>query len=82
MNDSCDAAMYGAQHEIKVLNKSTRQKAYVVVGHNCETGDILTPAPGNPEAIKPRQLNEATIGDLVAIYDVGAYGASMRAVWL
>src|SRR3989344_62544 len=59
MNDLLRPAMYGAQHEIKILNDSMKTADYVVVGHNCETGDVFTPAPGNPEAIKPRKLNQA-----------------------
>lgn len=80
MNDLLRPALYGAQHPIKVLNNANTQKDYVVVGHNCESGDILTPTPGNPELIAPRALNEASIGDLIVIGCVGAYGASMRAV--
>ncbi|HET6622391.1 MAG TPA: hypothetical protein VFG56_00455 [Candidatus Saccharimonadales bacterium] len=79
MNDFIRPSMYGAQHDIKVLNGSKETRDYVVVGHNCETGDILTPAPGDPEGIEPRQLNEAAIGDLIAIYDCGAYCASFSA---
>ena len=80
MNDLLRPTLYGAQHSITVLNDAKTQKDYVVVGHNCETGDILTPAPGQPEEIAPRKLNEAKIGDIVAIGGVGAYGAAMRAV--
>ncbi|MBI2008871.1 diaminopimelate decarboxylase [Candidatus Saccharibacteria bacterium] len=80
MNDLLRPAMYGAQHEVKILNDSIKTADYVVVGHNCETGDIFTPAPGDPEAIKPRKLNRASIGDLVVVGGAGAYGASMRAV--
>jgi diaminopimelate decarboxylase len=79
MNDLIRPAMYGAQHAITILNDSSQKMAYVVVGHNCETGDILTPAPYNPEAILPRRMNKAAIGDLVCIADVGAYGAAMAA---
>ena len=74
MNDLIRPAIYGAQHRIKVLNDNTNQKDYIVVGHNCETGDILTPAEDNPEELAERALNIANIGDIVAIYDVGAYG--------
>lgn len=74
MNDLIRPTMYGAQHNIKVLSGETEQKSYVVVGHNCETGDVLTPAPGNPEELAERKLNKAKIGDVVAIYDTGAYG--------
>ena len=74
MNDLIRPTMYGAQHEIKVLNSDKKKKNYIVVGHNCETGDVLTPAPGNPEELSERKLNTAQIGDIVAIYDTGAYG--------
>jgi diaminopimelate decarboxylase len=80
MNDFMRPTLYGAQHCIRVLNDSSEQTSYVVVGHNCESGDILTPASGDSEHVQPRLLNRATIGDLIAIEDVGAYGASLRAV--
>lgn len=76
MNDLIRPTMYGAQHEIAVLNDSDQTESYIVVGHNCETGDILTPAPGNSEELAERTLRKATIGDLVALYDTGAYGRS------
>ena len=79
MNDFLRSAMYGAQHEIEVMNDSERMKKYIVVGHNCESGDIFTPAMGNPEEVETRTLREAKIGDEVRIHDVGAYCASMRA---
>lgn len=73
MNDIIRPSMYGAQHAIEVLNENTDRQDYVVVGHNCETGDILTPASGDPEGLEPRALNAARIGDIIAIYDAGAY---------
>lgn len=79
MNDFLRSSLYGAQHNIEVINNNTNTKEYVVIGHNCESGDIFTPAKGNPEKIETRTLKEATIGDTVKIYDVGAYCASMRA---
>lgn len=80
MNDFMRPTLYGAQHEIRVLSGASKQVPYVVVGHNCESGDILTPAPGDPEVIAPRLLKEAKIGDFIAIEDTGAYCASLRAV--
>ncbi len=77
MNDIIRPSMYGAQHQMAVLNNVAEQDDYVVVGHNCETGDVLTPAPGNPEDLMPRRLNVASIGDVIAVADVGAYCASM-----
>jgi diaminopimelate decarboxylase len=79
MNDFLRSAIYGAPHRIEVVNNAEKTKDYVVVGHNCESGDIFTPVPGNPEEIEPRTLKQAKIGDEVRIYDVGAYCASMRA---
>ncbi len=79
MNDFLRSSMYGAEHEIEVRGSSEETEEYVVVGHNCESGDILTPAPGNPEEIQPRSLKKAQIGDEVYIHDTGAYCASMRA---
>ncbi len=79
MNDIMRPSLYGAQHPIAVINDAPDKREYVVVGHNCESGDILTPAPGDPEALWPRTLNSAAIGDIVAIGGVGAYCASMSA---
>ncbi|MGH7141258.1 MAG: diaminopimelate decarboxylase [Minisyncoccia bacterium] len=79
MNDFLRGTLYGAQHLIEVVNASNELREYVVVGHNCESGDILTPVHGKPEKIERRLLNRAEIGDEVRIYDTGAYCASMRA---
>ncbi|MEO6536231.1 MAG: diaminopimelate decarboxylase [Candidatus Paceibacterota bacterium] len=79
MNDFLRSTLYGAQHEIEVVNDETETADYVVVGHNCESGDLLTPVNGNPEEIEPRTLKKAHIGDEVRIKDAGAYCASMRA---
>lgn len=79
MNDILRPSMYGSQHKIEVLSEADSMVDYVVVGHNCETGDILTPALSDPEGVEPRTLRQAAIGDVVAIYDVGAYCRSMSA---
>jgi len=77
MNDFLRPAMYGAQHQMQVLSSAKEKVEYVVVGHSCETSDILTPAPHDPEGILPRKMNKAAIGDLLLIHDTGAYCASM-----
>lgn len=77
MNDITRPGLYGAQHGIAVLNDATETAEYVIVGHNCETGDILTPAPGDLEGFIARRVNKAAIGDVLAIYDAGAYCRSM-----
>ena len=79
MNDFLRTTLYGAQHKIEVINNETELNPYIVVGHNCESGDIFTTEKGDPESVEPRMLKKAHIGDTVHIYDVGAYCASMRA---
>ncbi len=79
MNDFLRTTLYGAQHRIEVMNDETEEQPYIVVGHNCESGDIFTTEKGDPESVEPRLLKKASIGDAVHIYDVGAYCASMRA---
>jgi diaminopimelate decarboxylase len=75
-------AMYGAQHPIKLIPATAGNRGrgeYLVVGHCCESGDVLTPAPGNPERLVPRSLPEARLGDLLVIGGTGAYCSGMAA---
>jgi diaminopimelate decarboxylase len=51
---------------------------YVVVGHNCESGDLLTCQRGNPDEVKAIDLPEnIEIGDYAVIRGTGAYCSSM-----
>jgi diaminopimelate decarboxylase len=60
---------------------TSREVAEVVfVGPCCESGDILTPAPGDPEALAPRWVPRPEIGDLVVVGGAGAYCAAMSTV--
>lgn len=82
MTDILRPSLYGAQHPIVVIPQSNADETedYVVVGHCCESGDLLTPAPNEPEQLAPRRLARAAIGDLCVIEGAGAYCASMCAV--
>lgn len=80
MNDILRPTLYGAQHPIEIINDHTETADYVIVGHCCESWDILTPAPWDPEEITTRTLSKATIGDIIVIWWCGAYCASMSAV--
>jgi diaminopimelate decarboxylase len=73
-------SLYGAQHPIDVLAEGREQAAVVFVGPCCEAGDILTPAPGDPEALAPRWVPRPRIGDLVVIGGAGAYCAAMATI--
>ncbi len=80
MTEILRPSMYGAQHPIVVVPAQAEvrgRRDYLVVGHCCESGDVLTPEPGNPEGLLPRTLTEARIGDYLVIGGAGAYCAAM-----
>ncbi len=63
-------AFYGSFHHVAVANKFQKPAdiVYDVVGPICETGDFLA---------KDRLLPKVEEGDLIAVYDAGAYGFTM-----
>jgi len=63
-------AMYGAYHRVAVANKMDREaeETYTIVGPICESGDVLA---------EDRNLPRVEKGDLIAVFDAGAYGFSM-----
>jgi diaminopimelate decarboxylase len=80
MTEIVRPSMYGAQHPIAVVpadGETRGETEYLVVGHCCESGDVLTPARGNPEGLLPRRLPETRIGDAVVIGRAGAYCSGM-----
>ena len=84
MTEILRPSLYGAQHPIHMVCEPGQEKFrelmdQVVVGHCCESGDLLTPAPGDPEALAPRNLIRGEIGDFCVIEGAGAYCSSMSA---
>ena len=84
MTEILRPSLYGAQHPIHLVCEPGQQKFresidQVVVGHCCESGDLLTPAPGDPEALSTRNLPRGEIGDFCVIEGAGAYCSSMAA---
>jgi diaminopimelate decarboxylase len=83
MTELLRPSIYGAQHPIDIFkqeasgNSEENDQEYVVVGHCCESGDILTPAPGDPELLATRNFSDVQIGDLVLIGGTGAYASAM-----
>lgn len=73
-------SLYGAQHPIQVLATDREACEVVFVGPCCESGDILTPAPGDPEALGPRRVGRPKIGDVVVVGGAGAYCAGMSTI--
>jgi diaminopimelate decarboxylase len=80
MTEVTRPALYGAQHPIAVLADGRDRADVVFVGPCCESGDILTPAPGDPEALAPRPSPRPEIGDLVIVGGAGAYCAAMSTI--
>jgi diaminopimelate decarboxylase len=80
MTEVTRPSLYGAQHPIDVVAEGRAEADVVFVGPCCESGDILTPAPGDPEALAPRRVLRPQIGDLVLVGGVGAYCAAMSTV--
>lgn len=73
-------SLYGAQHPIDVLATGRKEVDVVFAGPCCESGDILTPAPGDPETLAPRRVPRPEIGDLVVVGGAGAYCAGMATI--
>lgn len=77
-NELMRPSMYGSYHGIELLdaNASGRPlQASVVAGPLCEAGDVFTQAEDG--TVLSRLFPQCKVGDLIAIRDTGAYGASM-----
>jgi diaminopimelate decarboxylase len=70
MNALIRPALYGAYHHIEVANKMRTKNTKIVnvAGPLCESGDFLG---------KKRKLPPIEQGDLLAVFDIGAYGLAM-----
>ena len=77
MNDMPRVAMYGVQEPLFIINDSQEYRDYAVVGHCCESSDIITSKLYDAESIEVRSLKKAEIWDMLVIDGVGAYNASM-----
>ena len=81
MTEILRPSLYAAQHPLILLPRIETDSClpYVAVGHCCESGDLLTPAPDHHEVLHPRELPEAQPGDLCVIEGAGAYCSAMSA---
>ena len=83
MTELLRPSLYGAQHPIIHVPAHAdaaagAEASYILVGHCCESGDLVTPAPDEPEVLLPRKLGGgASRDDLVVIEGSGAYCSSM-----
>jgi diaminopimelate decarboxylase len=69
MNDLLRPSLYSAFHNVLPLKKNSRKKNRAdIVGPICESGDFLA---------KDRELNNLSLGEMIAIMSCGAYGFTM-----
>lgn len=70
MADNPRPSMYGAKYVAEIANKKENEnfEKVTVAGRFCESGDIL---------IKDIELNSPETGDILCVYNTGAYGYSM-----
>ena len=70
MADNPRPSMYGAKYEAVIANGKEEEnlKKVTVAGRFCESGDIL---------IKDIELNSPVAGDILCVFNTGAYGYSM-----
>jgi len=70
MADNPRPSMYGAKYEAVIANGKEKEelKKVTVAGKFCESGDIL---------IKDIELNSPVAGDVLCVFNTGAYGYSM-----
>jgi diaminopimelate decarboxylase len=79
-SDLMRPAMYGSYHGMELIHADGTPATgplfdTVVGGPLCESGDVFTQGEGG--VVLTRALPAAQVGDLLAIHDTGAYGASM-----
>ncbi len=70
MTDNIRPSLYQAQYSAQIANKKDEEKfeKVTIAGKCCESGDIL---------IKDIELNSPVAGDILCVFDTGAYCYSM-----
>lgn len=69
--------MYWVQEPVIAINSSTEVEKYVVVGHCCESWDIITCKLYDSEIIEEIELPKLSLWDVLVIEGTWAYNSSM-----
>ncbi len=67
-NNFIRPTLYDSYHEVDFLTTNTEVRKCNVVGNMCESGDYI---------VRNRDMIVPNVGDLVVVYDTGAYGFCM-----
>lgn len=75
MSDNPRPALYGARYAVRLAGRVSREgpRSFTIVGHHCETGDMIAEDVQLPADLRP--------GDLVALAATGAYHHSMASTY-
>ncbi|MFC7645960.1 hypothetical protein ACFQX6_39205 [Streptosporangium lutulentum] len=75
MSDNPRPALYGARYAIQLVGRASREgsRPFTIVGHHCETGDLIAEDAQLPGDLRP--------GDLIALAATGAYHHSMASTY-
>ncbi|MDR0535467.1 MAG: diaminopimelate decarboxylase [Puniceicoccales bacterium] len=85
MTELLRPGLYGAQHPAEIVPADAGRAPgsavhdYILAGHCCESGDLISCAPGEPERLAPVRLPAVRMGDLCLIGGAGAYCSAMSA---
>ncbi len=67
-NNFMRPTLYDSYHHVEIISDNSEKQKLSVVGNMCESGDYIC---------KDRELILPNVGDLVVVYDTGAYGYCM-----
>ena len=91
MTEVLRPSLYAAQHPLVIVPKRDKGKEdaanlggsnlepVVVVGHCCESGDLMTPGPDEAESLAELVMARAERCDACVVEGAGAYCAGMSA---
>jgi diaminopimelate decarboxylase len=73
MTELLRPALYGAFHRVEPVRlRDDASTQYEIVGPVCESSDVLG---------RDRLLPQLAVGDLIAVFDTGAYGSAMASTY-
>ena len=83
MTEVLRPSLYAAQHPVVAVSSAGELPGdvakYVVVGHCCESGDLMTPGLDDAEEIAEREMGAVERGDVLVVEGAGRTAPGCRA---